>query len=303
MPSPESQAVLALNSELRDAWLADPNYTFDDLRRIFEEFLSQFEIVPDTKIAPVDCDGVPCLWIDAPGAAADRVVVHFHSGGYLLGSAHGYRSFGSFLSAACGCRVLMVDYRLAPEHPFPSATEDALAVYRWTLEQGLAPSNIVVCGDSAGGGLALAALQAIRDAGLPRPACGVAVSPLADFAHSGESRRINEGIDPLVTTDFIGALGAAFCGDMDPKHPGLSPLYGDWSGLPPLLVLAGEIEMLRDDGKLCVEAAKRAGVDATYLEGEGMAHIWTLYADRLPEAREALTTIGDFVRKHVGRAA
>ena len=159
---------------------------------------------------------------------------------------------------------------------------------------GQPPAKTLICGDSAGGGLALITLQALRDDGLPLPAGGISISPLADFAHSGESRQINSQRDPLVTMDLIGGLGTAYCGENDPRHPRISPLYGDWTGLPPLLIFAGEIELLRDDGKLCAAAAARQGVDATYVEGEGMAHIWTLYADRLPEAREALAQIGAF---------
>lgn len=299
MASREAESVNRLNNELRDAWLADPNYGFDDLRRIFEDWLGQFAIPSDARISPCDANGVPGLWVDAPGARTDRVVIHFHSGGYLLGSAHSYRSFGAFLSAATGCRVLLPDYRLAPEHPYPAAVEDALTVYRWVLAQGMAPESTVICGDSAGGGLALAALQAIRDAGLPNPACGVAISPLADFARSGASHVDNIPVDPLCTPDFLATLGSIYCGGRDPKDPGLSPLYGNWRGLSPLLILAGEIEMMRDDGKLCAEAAARAGCDATYVEGKDMAHIWTLYADRLPEAREALAGIGAFVSRHL----
>ncbi len=302
MPSSESQAVLRLNRELRDAWLADPGYTFDDFRRIFEDWLAQFAIPEGTRIAKVDCDGVPCLWVDAPGSAQDRVVVHFHSGGYLMGSANGYRSFGGYLAGVTGCRLLLVDYRLAPEHPFPSAIDDARTVYKWLLAQHVDPARIMICGDSAGGGLALITLQMLRDEGLPLPSAGVAISPLADLTHSVESRFTNDGIDPLVTMDLIQMIGAAYCGPLDPKLPRISPLYGDWTGLPPLLIFAGEIEMLRDDGKMCAAAASRDGVDATYVEGEGMAHIWTLYADRLPEAREALDQIGAFARRHMDAA-
>jgi monoterpene epsilon-lactone hydrolase len=302
MPSNEAEAVLQLNRDLREAWLANPNYTFDDMRRIFEEWLAQFAIPEGTRITPVECNGVPCLWADAPGSAHDRVVVHFHSGGYLMGSAHGYRSFGGYLAGVTGCRVLLVDYRLAPENPFPSAIEDALAAYKWLLAQQVDPAKILICGDSAGGGLALVTLQQLRDEGLPLPAGGVSISPLADFTHTVESRVINSDRDPLVTMDLIAALGVTYCGEIDPKDPRISPIFGNWSGLPPLLIFAGEIEMLRDDGKVSAQAAARAGVDATYVEGEGMAHIWTLYADRLPEAREALDQIGAFARKHLADA-
>jgi epsilon-lactone hydrolase len=302
MPSSEARDVLQLNRDLREAWMADPTYNFDDFRRIFEDWLAQFAIPQGTQIAKADCDGVPCLWVDAPGSAQDRVIVHFHSGGYLMGSANGYRSFGGYLAAATGCRVLLVDYRLAPENPFPAAIEDALAVYKWLLGQGVDPRKLMVCGDSAGGGLALITLQALRDDGLPLPAGGISISPLADLTHTVESRFSNDGIDPLVTMDLIQMIGAAYCGPLDPKLPRISPLYGDWRGLPPLLVFAGEIEMLRDDGKLCAAAAVKAGVDANYIEGEGMAHIWTLYADRLPEAREAFGQIGGFVKRHMAGA-
>lgn len=299
MPSSETQAVLKLNRDLREAWLSDPNYGFDDFRRIFEDWLAKFAIPAGTRIAEVDCDGVPCLWVDAPGGAQDRVIVHFHSGGYLMGSANGYRSFGGNLAAATGCRVLLVDYRLAPEHPFPAAIEDALAVYKWLLDEKVDPQNILLCGDSAGGGLALITLQVLRVEGLPLPAGGISISPLADLAHTGESRLTNDGPDPLVTMPLIQMIGDAYCGPLDPKLPRISPLYGDWRGLPPLLIFAGEIEMLRDDGKMCAAAAVLAGVDATYIEGEGMPHIWTLFADRLPEGREAFEQIGAFARSHL----
>ncbi len=298
MPSPESEAVLRLNSELRDAWLADPNYTIEDLRRIFEEWLGQLAIPGDTKFTDVTCNGVRSIWADAPSADPDRVIVHFHSGGYVVGSAKGYRSFGGHLSGATGCRVLLAGYRLAPDHPSPAGVDDGIAVYKWLLSGGYSPEKIVLCGDSGGGGLVLAALQKLRDQGVALPAAGIAISPLTDFARTGESYQSNIPHDPLVTTDFLGALGTLYCGDRDPRDPELSPLYGDWSGLPPLLILAGEIEMMRDDGKLAAQAAQRAGVDATYFEGEGMAHIWTLYADRLPEAREGLALIAQFVNRH-----
>lgn len=299
MPSPESAAVLKMNSDLRDTWLANPAYNFGDFRRIFEDWLAQLEIPAATEFEHVDVNGIPSIWAQAPGAAKDRIIIHFHSGGYIIGSANGYRSFGGFLSAATGCRVLLPDYRLAPENPHPAAPEDAMTVYRWVLAQGYAPEKIAICGDSAGGGLALVTLQTIRDEKLPLPAAGISISPLADFKHTGESYAENEHRDPLTTKDLLLAMGPAYYGERDPMNPRISPLYGNWAGLPPLLIFAGEIEILRDDGKQCAQRAEAAGVDTTYIEGEGMAHIWTLYADRLPEAREALGQIDSFVKKHM----
>jgi monoterpene epsilon-lactone hydrolase len=303
MPDVSHDELLAMNSELRAAWLADPDYTYDDFRTIFEDWLAQFPIPEGTRFEDVDTGGVPAIWADSPEVDNSRVVIHFHSGGYLLGSAFGYRSFGGLLSRATGARVLLVDYRLAPEHAHPAAVEDALAAYRWLLAQGYEAGKIAICGDSAGGGLALIALQQARDAGLALPGCTVAISPLADFTASGESRVTNAAVDPLVTTDLLEAMAATYCGESDRSAPTLSPLFGDWAGLTPLIVLAGEIEVFRDDGKLCVEAAARAGVDATFRQGAKMVHIYPVYADRLPEAREALEEIGAFVRAHTGGVA
>lgn len=293
----EAQNVLKMNSDLRDKWLENPDYTYDDIRGIFEDWLAQFEIPEGSVFERVSVGGVPCIWADAPNAERDRVIIHYHSGGYLIGSAHGYRSFGGFLSAATGCRILMPDYRLAPEHPFPAGADDALAVYRGVLDAGISPAKVVLCGDSAGGGLALVTLLRISDAGLPRPAGGIAISPLADFTHSGASRKSNEGVDPLVTMKQLLAMGDTYCGDRPCDEPLLSPVFADWSGLPPLLLMAGEIEMLRDDARLCAQAAISGGVEVTYLEGKEMAHIWTLYADRLAQARESLADIDWFVRR------
>ncbi len=303
MPDLDHNQLIDMNTQLKSAWLADPNYGFDDFRAIFETWLGQFPIPAGTEFEDVDADGVPCIWADAPEIDNSRVVMHFHSGGYVMGSASGYRFFGGLLSAATGARVLLVDYRLAPDHAHPAAVDDALTAYRWLLGQGVEAGKIALSGDSAGGGLAMIALQQIRDAGLPLPGCTLALSPLADFTASGGSRVTNAPVDPLVTTDLLEALAATYCGDRDRTDPALSPLFGDWSGLSPLLVFAGDIEVFRDDGKLCVDAAKRAGVDAHFRVGAKMVHIYPIYADRLAEGRAALTEIGAFVRQHTGAAA
>lgn len=302
MPSPEAAEVFRMNQQLLADWTSDPNATIDDFRRVFEEFCDQLEIPDDAEFETVSAGGVPALWARAPGADATRAVLHFHSGGYVLGSARGYRSFGARLSAAVGAPVLLVDYRLAPENPYPAAIEDAQSAYRWVLGQGRTPAAVAISGDSAGGGLALALLQVLRDTDQPLPAAGVAISPWADFRLAGESMTTNAESDPLVPgPELLRMMVQMIIGDDgDPTNPRVSPIYGDWTGVPPLLVLAGSIETLRDDGKRAVEAARAAGVDATYVEGEEMTHIWPLYADRLPEARESLEQIGTFLRRHLG---
>lgn len=300
MPSPEAAEVFKLNQELLAAWLADPSYGIEDFRRIFDEFLGDLAIPEDATFSEVDAGGVPAIWASVPGASPDKVVVHFHSGGLVMGTAAGYRSFGANLSATSGARVLLVDFRLAPEHPWPAQLHDALAAYRWVLGQGIDPGSVVVSGDSAGGGLAVATLLALRDQGEPLPAAGLAVSPVADWTISGESMITNAANDPLLPgPDLVAMLRPMLLGETtDPADPLVSPIFAEYTGIPPLLVLAGSIETLRDDGKRVVEAAQKAGVDAQFVEGEGMVHIWPVFADRLPEAREAMAQIGSFITKH-----
>jgi monoterpene epsilon-lactone hydrolase len=299
MPSPEAAAVFQANVDLLAAWSA-PDLGIDDFRRIFEEFLAGLAAPDGATFTEVDAGGVPSIWASVPGASNDRVILHFHSGGLVMGSAHGYRSFGAHLSAATGARVLLVDFRLAPEHPMPAPLEDALAAYEWVLAQGLAPASVVICGDSGGGGLGLATLLALRDQGKPLPAAGIAMSPLADWTLSGDSMVTNAANDPLVPgPGLLEMLRQMVVAEGDPASPYNSPVFGDYTGLPPLLVMAGSIETLRDDGYRVVQAAQKAGVDATWIEGEGMVHIWPIFADRLPEARDTLAEIGAFARKHL----
>ena len=303
MPSPEAAQVFTMNQELLAAWSADPNASIDDWRRIFEEFLSQIRIPDGVSYTEVDAGGVSAIWATASGAAEDQVVIHFHSGGLVMGSAHGYRAFGGYLSQATGTRVLLVDYRLAPEHAAPAQLEDALSVYDWVLAQGISSSNVVISGDSGGGGLALVLLQQLRERGGEQPACGISLSPMADFTLSGESLVTNAANDPLVPgAALLEPLMAMVLGEsgIAKDDPRINCLYGNWQGVPPLLIMAGSIEALRDDGKRAVEGAEKAGVDATWVEGEGMVHIWPTFADRLPEARDALEQIGAFTRKHIG---
>ncbi|HET6509069.1 MAG TPA: alpha/beta hydrolase [Baekduia sp.] len=298
MSSVENEGVHRLNNELRDAWQAQAVPGYPETRRIFDEWLAQLAVPETARFSPGYAGRVPVLHVGTPESeGSSRTVLHFHSGGYLMGSAHGYRSFGGYLSAHTRSRVVLPDYRLAPENPFPAAIEDGLEVYTRLLEEGRAADSIVLSGDSAGGGLVCVLVQWIRDHGLPLPAGVVSLSPVADYTHSGASRTENDGKDPLVLRDLLLGMGADYFGDRDPRAPGLSPVFGNWAGLPPMRFYAGSIEVLRDDAKLCAEAAAAAGVDATYTEGEDMAHIWTLFADRLPEARATLDEIGDFVER------
>jgi monoterpene epsilon-lactone hydrolase len=270
-----------------------------DWRREFEALCAKFPLPSDIEIEQVDADGVPALWVNAPGVSNHRTLLHFHSGGYVMGSAAGYREFAYRLSRAADARVLVPDYRLAPEYPYPAPLEDALTVYRWLLKHEQ-PSKLVTTGDSAGGGLNLALLVALRDAGDPLPVASVAISPLTDLAAEGDSYVSNRDRDPVVNAELAVGMGIVYLGEgRDPKQTPLgSPLYADLHGLPPLLLLAGEAEALRDDSTRFVEKVRAAGGEAEIQIADDMLHIYPLFACLLPEGREAIEQIGRFVKRY-----
>jgi acetyl esterase/lipase len=205
------------------------------------------------------------------------------------------------LSAVTGCRVLAIDYAWAPEKPFPAALDDCVAGYRWFLTKGGGvPGKVVLAGDSAGGNLVVAMLLAFKQHGDRMPAAGVCLSPIFDLALTGDSVTSRAERDPMILASSLQKCSDAYRGNTDPRNPLMSPLYGDLSGLPPLLLQCGSEEMLRDDSARLCAKAKAAGVDATFEEWDEMVHVWHLFADRLADGRKALARVGEFVRAHVG---
>jgi len=249
----------------------------------------------DIEWSEVDAGGVPAEWTTATSSRDGRVLVYFHGGGYVMGSASGHRGMCSHLARATRSRVLNVDYRLAPEAPFPAAVEDAVRAYRFVLDQGIDPAGVALGGDSAGGGLTLATLVALRDAGLPLPGAGVAISPWVDLTMSSESIHSKGDEDPMLTPATIAVLADAYLAGADPKSPTASPLWADLSGLPPLLIQVGTAELLLDEGRRVGDAAKAAGVDVTFEAWDDMIHVWHLFADMVPESREAIARIAAFL--------
>src|SRR5215470_16976890 len=213
-----------------------------------------------TAVDPVDAGGVPAEWVAAPGAGPGRVLLYFHGGAYQIGSPATLRHLVALLSGAARARALSVAYRLAPEHPFPSAIEDALAAYRWLLASGIDPALIAVAGDSAGGGLALGALVALRDAGDPMPAGAVMLSPWTDLALTGESLRTRAAVEVMIKPEGLPEAVALYLADADPRHPYASPLYADLRGLPPLLIHVGDAEVILDDSTRLAARAGESGV-------------------------------------------
>jgi phosphinothricin tripeptide acetyl hydrolase len=266
-------------------------------RAQYERAEKAFPVPTEVKIERVAAGAVPAVWIVPPSAAGGRAVLYLHGGGYVIGSPRSHRHLAAAIAAAASASALLIDYRLAPEHPFPAAIEDAVAAYRWLLDRGVAPERIVVAGDSAGGGLTVATLLALRDRGLPRPAAGVCISPWVDLTCTAESYTSRAASDPIVRGTGVREMAKAYLGATDPKTPLASPLFADLRNLPPLLVHVGSDEVLYDDAAGLVDRAKAAGVDATLETWDRMVHVWHWFLPLLDEAQSAVDGIGAFVRK------
>jgi len=251
---------------------------------------------------PVVAGGVPAEWIDPPGGATDRVVLYLHGGGYVAGSIDSHRNLTGHLAVAMGCRVLALDYRLAPEHPHPAPVEDAVAAYGWLLDQGVAPAHVLVAGDSAGGGLTMATLLLARDRGLPLPAAAVPISPMVDMEALGESMTTRAAADPMVNRAMTLEIVQLFLGDGDRRDPYAAPLHADLTGLPPLFIQVGDAEVLLDDSTRLAARAREAGVDVTLDVWPEMVHVFQASAGYVPEADRAVAAIAVFGRRHLGLA-
>jgi monoterpene epsilon-lactone hydrolase len=271
----------------------------DAMRAVMEAMASGFALPPDVSCRACTAGGRPAAWIVTPEAAADRVILYLHGGAYVLGSINTHRDLAGRLSRAARAQVLLVDYRLAPEHPHPAAVEDAAAAYRWLLASGVSPSRLVIGGDSAGGGLTVATLVALRDAGQPLPAAGVCLSPWVDLEGLGESMQTKAALDPMVQREPLRKMAALYLGGADPRTPLAAPLYADLSGLPPLLIQVGTAETLLDDSVRLAERARKAGVDVILEPWDDMIHVWQAFALLLPEGQQAIERIGEFVRRQV----
>jgi len=270
--------------------------TVAERRAQYERAEKFFPTPPDVKVEQVSAPTVPAEWLTPPGARDDAAVLYLHGGGYVIGSARSHRHLAAAIGVAAKSRVLLPDYRLAPEHPFPAAVDDAVAAYRWLLDRKVAPARIVIAGDSAGGGLTVATLLALRDAGVPLPAAGVCISPWVDLTGSGASYRTRAEVDPIVKRAGIDGMATAYLAGKDAKTPLASPLFADLRGLPPLLVQVGDDEVLLDDAVQLAERARKAGVDVTLEAADKMVHVWHWFFPMLDEGQAAIDRIGAFVQ-------
>jgi acetyl esterase/lipase len=272
-----------------DAWkIFAGAATPQELRTAHEALMAPYPAEPDIESQPVEASGVSAEWI-----------TDLHGGGFVMASVDAHRGLMGRISRSAEARVLGINYRLAPEFPFPGALEDATAAYRWLIANDAKASDIVVAGDSAGGGLSLSTLVALRNAADPLPAAAVCLSPWVDMEATGDSMTTRATIDPVNQREGILNNAKLYLGNGDRKAPLVSPLYADLTNLPPLLIQVGESEVLLDDSKRLALRAKRYGVDVNLEIWPEMIHVWQLFAAVLPEAQQAIEHIGAFIRKHL----
>jgi acetyl esterase/lipase len=265
-------------------------------RERLDKVFGAFPLADGAHAEPVDAGGVPAEWTATSSADPSRVVLYLHGGGYVSGSIASHRSMVSFLGAAAGARTLALDYRLAPENKFPAACEDALTGYRFLVDSGIDPRRIVLAGDSAGGGLVMATLLSLRDAGGRMPAGGFTISPWVDLLNVGDSMDGKAAVDPMIGKAYLDDLAANYLQGADPRTPRASPLYADLRGLPPLLIQVGTAECLLDDATRLAARAAAADVHVTLSTWPDMIHVWHLFHAQLAEARAAIAEAGAWMK-------
>lgn len=256
------------------------------------ETLSRFFRTPkDVSVSELSANGVQAALFDLANSKPG-IVLYLHGGAYAVGSVTSHRKFLARLAKACQMKVLAIDYRLAPEHPFPAALQDALAAYQWLFSQGYDPSNIVIAGDSAGGGLAIATLISLRDGKLPLPACAVCISPWVNL--SGTEKKSNNNHDPMLNPEILDLYARYYAGEADAANPLISPIFADLEGLPPILIQAGTNEILLSQIEEFYEKARQASVEITLDYWQGMFHVFQIIPI-LPETKLSLKKIANFI--------
>ncbi len=285
----------------RETW--DWNTSIARFRQECEDGAKKTGKLPDgIEVFPVEIPGLPdglsAEWILPSQAVKDRIIFYIHGGGYVSGSCSDHRAMVAKIVKCSQVGALLFDYRLAPENSYPAALDDTLTAYQWLLGQEVSSARIVIVGNSAGGGLALSALLALRDRGIPLPAAAIAISPITDLKLTGQSHRTRESV--CVSPPGMAVVCSKYyAGDSDPALPYMSPLYGDLTGLPPLLISVGDYDTLLDDSTRFAAKATDAGANVTLRVGEKMVHCYPLMAPLFPEASQALIEICDFIRAHL----
>ncbi len=281
----------------------DTSADVEKLRTAFSELMAQVPVAPDVRQSPVEVGGVAGVEVTVKGKEAENVVLYFHGGVYVIGSATATVPLVGDLVRRTGGKAITLDYRLAPEHPYPAAVEDARAVYEGLLAQGIAPTQIALAGESAGGGLAVATLLALREAGVQLPSCAYLMSPYVDLTLSGDSLDEKRAVDPLLTPEGLRARVADYVGEADASDPSISPIFGDLIELPPLLIQVGSHEVLLSDALRLAARAAFCDVPVTLDVTPGVPHVFQAYAALLDEAGAALDRASDFLKAHLAHGS
>lgn len=297
MPSPEFDKLLKKLFSL-------PRGAGGDIaaqRQALEKAAGYFTLVSDVGVERIDAGGVSAEWLTPEGASERGVLLYLHGGGYSIGSINSHRHMVANIARAAKTRALLIEYRLCPEHPFPAGLDDAVAAYRWLLEGGARPENIIIGGDSAGGGLTFATLLKLREDGSDLPAGAVALSPWTDLTGSGDSIETRAERDPLLKRDGTGSTEEWYANGAELTEPLISPLFADLEGLPPLFIQVGDAEILLDDSTRFAQSAREQGVDVELEVWDDMFHVWHYYADWIPEGRKAIEKIAAFMNSRLAR--
>jgi len=294
MPDAEIDAIRRiLEANPRPAGLGERRQRLDALGE-------QYPLPADVRVEAAAANGVSAEWTATPEADSERVILYLHGGGYTTGSLKSHRHMVAQAGREARARTMALDYRLAPEHPFPAAVEDAVIGYRFLLSRGFSANRIAVAGDSAGGGLTVALLVSLRDSGLPLPACAWCISPWVDLEGAGASMTAKATVDPMVRQDYLIELAAAYLNGANPRTPLAAPLYADLNGLPPILIQVGSAETLLDDAVRLAGAAGSADVRMRLEVWPDMIHVWQLFYQQVAAGRRALAEAGTFIRSNWG---
>lgn len=271
--------------------------TINEQRTSMESLTKLIPVPKSFKVDKINADGVYAEELYNTEENNQCVILHLHGGAYTFGTLNSQHIFATTIAKQTKCKVILPKYRLAPEYPFPAALNDGIKVYQWLLSQGIDSSKIIISGDSAGGGLAVATVMALRDKGLPLPSGVVCLSPWVDLLATGESHKTNINVDFALNSMDLDKSAKFYAGEEDFKNPLISPVYGNFTGFPPMLIHVGTEEILLDDSIMLAEKAREDNVDVTIKIWEGMWHVWHLMGNIVPEGKEAIEEVCEFILK------
>lgn len=268
-----------------------------EYRSAMERFCAMVKVPEGVEYSSVDCDGIKAEYVVPNNLDNDNLILYFHGGGYAMGSIDSHRPLAGRIALASQTKLLLIDYRLAPEHPFPAGLDDAIKAYKWLIsEQGLSPDKIIFGGDSAGGGLTVASMLRLREENVALPKAGICLSPWLDLQATGDSATSKAAEDPMIDLQSVKEWALMYAPKEQLTNPLVSPIYADLSGLPPLYMQVGTAELLLDDSTRLAEKAKNAGVEVELEVWDDMIHVWQAFGNYIPESKPAIDKIGNYIR-------